>query len=301
MNTLDAYEKDIHLQPEFMRSFHQQTPISVKKQSQIIFAGSGDSLAASLLAESISGGLARAVDPMDLYQNRHLLDKKSAYFISISGDTIANIKAARIATDSTAVTANPHCRLVKSCSRSIVMSFPSSGIFTAGSISFLASALTCASLIEHLDLIRTGQIFSQAKDAVKDIHITPRIFILGNYHTYPLAMYCAAKLYEVLGIDAHYSRIEQFSHMELFSARKNDTVIVFDGSSYSGNIVQHLRSAGLTVHMPRPPSKRLISHILFFTFFSQFLALSTARKLGLDDCHFVLAKKLRNASNNIIY
>ena len=41
-------------------------------------------------------------------------------------------------------------------------------------------------------------------------------------------MYCAAKFYELLGYDAHYCRIEQFSHMELFSAQKGDTVLVFE-------------------------------------------------------------------------
>ena len=46
-------------------------------------------------------------------------------------------------------------------------------------------------------------------------------------------MYCAAKFYEILGYDAHYSRIEQFSHMELFSAKKGDTVIIFEEKNSS--------------------------------------------------------------------
>ena len=58
--------------------------------------------------------------------------------------------------------------------------------------------------------------------------VSKRIFVLGNLFTFPLAMYCAAKFYEILGYDAHYSRIEQFSHMELFSAQKGDTVIIFE-------------------------------------------------------------------------
>ena len=41
-------------------------------------------------------------------------------------------------------------------------------------------------------------------------------------------MYCAAKFYELLGYDVHYCRIEQFSHMELFSAKRGDTVIIFE-------------------------------------------------------------------------
>ena len=62
----------------------------------------------------------------------------------------------------------------------------------------------------------------------KKAKVSKRIFVLGNLFTFPLAMYCAAKFYEILGYDAHYSRIEQFSHMELFSAQKGDTVIIFE-------------------------------------------------------------------------
>ncbi len=57
----------------------------------------------------------------------------------------------------------------------------------------------------------------------KKSRVTKRIFVLGNLHTFPIAMYCAAKFYEVLGYNVQYSKIEQFSHMELFSAKTGDT------------------------------------------------------------------------------
>lgn len=302
MNTLEAYEKDIHLQLDFLKSFCSQTPIPTRKQPNIIFAGSGDSLAASMLAESFSSNIVRSMDPLDLYKNKYLMRKKTIYFVSVSGNTISNIKSAQAASNPIAITANPQSRLAKSCIRSIQLTFPNSGMFTAGSIGFLSSVLTCMSLVKKLSVPHAGKIFAKAEAAAKDTKVSKRVFILGNLHTYPLAMYCAAKFYEILGTDVHYAKIEQFSHMELFSARRGDTVILFeDPSQHSRKFVNHLRSVGLDVFLPEFSSRNLISKTIFFTFYSQLLPLLVAKSTGKNDCHFVLAKKLRNVSNNMIY
>lgn len=304
VNSLDAYENDICLQLDFLKSFQRQAPVPAARQRGVIFAGSGDSLAASMLAESFSGGLARAADPLDLYQNRSLLREKTVYFVSVSGNTASNVRSARAAPRSVAVTADPGSRLARSCGRAIRLRFPSSGVFTAGSIGFLSSALTCISLVCGFGLPRAGRpIFERATDAARGTRAPKgRIYLLGNYHTYPVAMYCAAKFYEVLGADARYCRMEQFSHMELFSVQKNDTVIIFDEpTAYGRRLAGRLRSAGLDVHMPCLRSRSMISKMLYFVFYSQLLPLRIARDAGRADCHFVLAKKIRDVSNDMIY
>lgn len=302
MNTLEAYEKDIHLQLGFLKSFRSQTPIPARMQPEIIFAGSGDSLAASMLAESYSSNTVRSMDPLELYKNDQLMRKKTVYFVSVSGNTISNIKSAQAASNPIAITANPESRLAKSCVHAIPLVFPNSGMFTAGSIGFLSSALTCISLVKKLSIPHAGKIFAKAEAAAKDTRVSNRVFILGNLYTYPLAMYCAAKFYEILGTDAHYAKIEQFSHMELFSAQSGDTVILFeDPSQHSRNFVKHLRSIGLDVFLPEFSSKNPISKTIFFTFYSQLLPLLVAKSIGKNDCHFVLAEKLRSVSNNMIY
>jgi hypothetical protein len=121
-------------------------------------------------------------------------------------------------------------------------------------------------------------------------------------HTYPVAMYCAAKFYELLGYDAHFERIEQFSHMELFSAKKGDTVIIFEEKNkHNLQLVKNLKNVGLHVIHPSFNSKNKISQIIYYTFFSQLLPFFEAKKRHKKDCHFVLAKKLRNVSDNMIY
>ena len=302
MKALEAYEKDIHLQLDFLQSFRRQVPIPARKQPDVIFTGSGDSMAASMLAESFSGNAVRSMDPLDIYKNQSLLSKKTVYFVSVSGSTVSNIKSARFPLKSIAITADPESRLAKSCTESILLRFPNSGMFTAGSIGFLSSALTCISLVREFRVPRADQIFAQAETSAKDTQVPNRVFILGNLHTYPLAMYCAAKFYEILGTNAHYGKIEQFSHMELFSAQKGDTVIVFEKpSQHSRHLVERLRSVGLYAFLPKFSSENLISKTLFYIFYSQLLPLLVAKNTGQDDCHFVLAKKLRSASNNMIY
>ena len=96
MNTIEAYEKDIHLQLDFLKSFRTQKTIPNNQQKNIIFSGSGDSLASSMLAESFSGGMVKAMDPLDLYKNKQLAKSKHVYFVSISGNTLTNIKVAKL-------------------------------------------------------------------------------------------------------------------------------------------------------------------------------------------------------------
>ena len=300
MNSIKAYEQDIYLQLDFLKSFKKQKTLSAKQQKNIIFSGSGDSLVSSLLAESFSGGKVRAMDPLDLYRNKELVKSKHVYFVSISGNTIANIKVARIAKKAIAITSQPQSRLANSSNGVITLVSPNSGVFTAGSISFLESALTCISLVMNIQIPKVT-LFAKADSFAKKAKISKRVFVLGNFHTFPLAMYCAAKFYEILGRDVHYSRIEQFSHMELFCAKKDDTVIIFDEKNpHNSQLGKSLRKIGIHVIHPDIPSEKL-SQVIYCTFFSQLIVLYESKKKGKKECHFVTSKKIRDVSNLMIY
>ena len=301
VNTVTAFERDISLQVSLLKSFRGQRLIPRDIQKNTIFAGSGDSLVSSMLAESFSDGLVRARDPMDLYCNKTLLKSKDLYLVSISGNTITNIRVAKAAKHSTAVTANPDGRLVNATDRKIILNDYSCHTLTAGSVSFLESALTCMSLVKDIKIPRNSRLFSKAKNDSQKPRVSKRIYILGNQFTFPLAMYCAAKFYEVMGYGAHYCKIEQFSHMELFSAKKGDTVILFEKrNSHNSLLVRNLRKAGLDVIHPPIPADR-VSQFLYCAFFSQFLVLNEAKRRRRKDCYFVTAKKLREVSNQMIY
>ena len=300
MNSIEAYENDIGMQPNFLKSFKKQRMLSANQQKNTIFSGSGDSLVSSLLAESMSNGAVRVMDPLDLYRNKKLAKSKHVYFVSISGNTIANIRVAKIAKKSTAITSNIESRLAKASDGIIQLVSNNSGIFTAGSISFLESVLTCISLVKKVRLPKEN-LFAEAALAAKKVSVSKRIFVLGNMHTFPLAMYCAAKFYEILGYDVHYSRIEQFSHMELFSAKKGDTVIMLDDkNSHAMQLGKNLKKIGIRLVHPDIPSEKF-SQILYCIFLSQMIPLNEAKRKKLKDCHFVVAKKIRDVSNRMIY
>ncbi len=302
MKTIEAFEQDILLQAPYIQKIKLQKQLSIKKQKNTIFCGSGDSLAAALLAESFSNFRIRAVDPLDLLKNRSIIKKNQVYIISISGNTVSNINVAKIAQSATAITLNKNSKLVKICSKYIALNYPNSGVFTSGSIGFITSALTCISLVSKFRLRNVSKLFKKALTESKKINLGKKVFILGNLHTFPIAMYAAAKFYEVLGIDAHYERIEQFLHMGLFSVKQGDTVIIFEEkNSHNSRIIKNLKKLGLNVFQPNGILKDKISQIIFFTFFSQLTPLFFAKKNHQKECYFISAKKLRAASSNMIY
>jgi fructoselysine-6-P-deglycase FrlB-like protein len=301
VNTIEAFEKDIELQSNFLKSFRVQKKLSSNQQKNTIFSGSGDSLVSAMLAESFSNGLVTVMDPLDLFKNKHLIKSKHVYFVSISGNTITNIMVAKIAKKTTAITSKPQSLLARASDMTILLNAPNNDVFTAGSISFLESALTCISLVNTVTIPKNSKLFSKAKTDAKKVTVSKRIFVLGNLFTFPLAMYCAAKFYELLGYDVHYCRIEQFSHMELFSVQKGDTVIIFEEeNSHNKQLVKNLKKIDINVIHPNVPSEKL-SQIIYCTFFSQLVTLFEAKKKNKKECHFVTAKKIRNISNQMIY
>jgi len=302
MKTIEAYEKDIFNQLKFLDTFYPQKPLSKSQQKNVIFSGTGDSFVSAILAEVFSNYQVRSADPLDLLKNKNIAKNKTLYFVSVSGNTISNIKAAKISKKSIAITSKPQSRLAKACDDTIIMNSITSDVFTAGSITFLESALTCISLVTPVYIQKNYQIFKKALFDAKKSKIGKRIFVLGSLYTYPIAMYCAAKFYEILGYDVHFQRIEQFSHMELFSIAKGDTVIIFDEKNYHNKqLVKNLKSVGLNVIHPTFESKDKISQFLYYVYLSQLFPLFEAKKQGKKECHFILSKKFRNASNQMIY
>ncbi len=302
MKTIEALENDILLQIPFLQNMILQKQLSFKKQQKTIFCGSGDSLAAALLAEAFSNYHTRAADPLDLLKNPSILKNKDAYIISISGNTSSNVKTAKLFKNATAITSYPVSKLVKACSKNILLDYPSSGVFTSGSIGFIASALTCISLVSKFRVKGVIGLFQKALLESKKVKLGKHIFILGNLQTFPIAMYGAAKFYEILGLNVHYSRIEQFSHMELFSAKRGDTVIIFEEkNTHNSKMIKNLKKFGLNVYRPNLGRMDKISQVIFFIFFSQLTPLFHAKKNRQKECYFVTAKKLRNVSSSMIY
>ncbi len=302
MSTIAAFEKEIAMQLDFLKRFVPQKQLSGIQQRKAIFCGTGDSFASALLAEVFSNFQARAHDPLDLVKNMKLVKGGDLYVVSISGNTISNIRLAKRSKKTTAITANPQSRLAEACNKILPLKFRSTGIVTSGSISFLASALTCVSLVSRCKIHNPSKLYGKAQEVAKKVNLHGSVYVLGNLHTYPIAMFCAAKLYEVLGTNAHYERIEQFSHMGLFSCHSGDTVIIFeDENLYNKKLIKHLKDCGLRTIRISIPSKNILEKVLFLIFVSELIALYLAKRKKMKKCYFIQAKKLRNASSAMIY
>lgn len=302
MSTVAAFEKEVAMQVNFVNNFVPQKQLSISKQKRAIFCGTGDSFVAAQLAEIFSNFRAHAFDPLDLLKNKRLAKDSDLYLVSVSGNTISNIKLAKISKNTTAITANTQSRLAKASSNTITLKYENSGIFTAGSISLVASALTCISLVSKIQIQSVSKIYGKAKKESKKAFLGGKIFLLGNMHTLPVAMFGAAKITEVTGLDTHYERIEQFSHMGLFAAKRGDTIIIFEEKNkHNSKLVKILKKHGLNVTQIQSNTKNSQEKILFFIFVSEFIALYHAKKKNQKDCFFVTAKKLRNTSSSMIY
>ncbi len=301
MDTISAFESDVGSQLEYIESFVPQAPLSEGLQKRSVFCGSGDSMSAAMLAESFSDYAVRSADPLDIINNRKIYAKKHLYLVSVSGNTVSNIRASGAAAKSVAVTASGGSRLGRACSKTILLEYPDSGVFTAGSVGFLASALTCISLVSQVRIANARGIFDAARRDASKFRLTGNSFVLGTLLTYPVAMYCAAKFHEILGCVSQYERVEQFSHMGLFSARPGDTVLLFaQDTPHARRLSGNLKKLGLNVVVPQVTGSRM-RQVLYLVFFSQFLVLREARRRGLRDCHFVTAAKVRDASSDMIY
>jgi len=292
--------QDILSQVECLAKFTPQKILSESQQRRAVFCGSGDSLASAMLAEAHSEMRARAADPLDLINNSSILKGRHLYLISISGRTISNIRAAALAENSIAITSNPQSRLAQACKSVMPLQFPNSDIKTAGTVSFLDSALCCVSMVRQVRIRAAAKIFESADAQSREASYRNRLFVLGNMHTYPLAMYAAAKMYEVLGHGTLYQRIEQFSHMELFAVRPGDTVAIFESPNrHNQKLALELDAMGVSVVQPISPLRDHISNLLFYTFYSQLMPIHLAG--NQKECHFLTARNLLHASNGMIY
>lgn len=304
MNTIEAMQAEIEYQIQDLQKL--DLPSSV---NDCLFTGSGDSYVAGLAAQYFSGNHAICCYPIDIIKNPLLVKGRNMYIVSISGNTIANILAAKIArknrvNTTTAITTRPSSRLANACDQTIELKYRSTDIVAAGTISFTVSMLECISLATNPRLpTDIERIFRQTEKHAKQIISeidgkSDSYVILANGQLYPIAIYSALKFNEVFGARAIAYPAEEFCHSPLFSIKKTDQAIVLgdDGRKLS----KRLNEEGFSsIHIGF--KSRGIELLLRSTFFVQLLVLRLAQKYGLTSCYFLKNKKLLRLSSDFIY
>jgi fructoselysine-6-P-deglycase FrlB-like protein len=309
MNDIEAMQAEIEYQVQDLHKLDLSSPVS-----NCLFVGSGDSYIAGLAAQYFSGSRAICCYPIDIVKNPLLIKRRNLFIVSISGNTQANILAAKVAKKHevrtiTAITARPSSRLAKSCDQIIELKYRNTGISTAGTISFTASMIKCISLSTQLQLpsdLRKmyNRAEKQAKQVISKIgdkssSRSSSYFILGNAQLHAIAMYGALKFNEVFGAKAMAYPAEEFCHSPLFSIKEIDKAIVL-GDDNSRKLSKRLNEEGFSSVYVGFKSTG-IELLLQATFFIQLFMLKLAQKYGLTSCHFLKNKKLLRVSSDFIY
>ena len=284
---------------------------SEKAGSNCLFVGAGDSFAAAKAAEYLSGFRARALDPYDLLLRPKIAEGKHLFVISVSGRTRTNIEAAKaahgIAKRVTAITSNAHSALAEASDDIIELRFRKTGAVTPGTVSFTTTLLACCSRVREVPMITNlEQVFDSSvrwSDAI-ELPSAGTVFIVGTGLGYCMAIYGAAKIFEVLGSKSQYQATEEFSHMELFSLSEGDFVLLIPASGVDKKAAElegNLSRGGWKVAKISLNEGDEVIHSILASMRLQVLALRTAQRLGLEECSFKKKEKQLRISDQMIY
>ena len=333
MDAIEAMQAEIEYQVQDLCRLDllsSSSPASDNKNN-CLFIGSGDSYIAGLAAQYFSNSHAICCSPIDIIKNPLLVKSRNLFIVSISGNTQANILAAKIAkkhgaSTITALTARSSSRLAKSCDQIIELRYRNTGIITAGTISFTASMIKCISLSTQLhmpsDLRKLynhaekqaeqvmGEVDHKSNNNNNNIAIgssysnsssSSSYFLLGDGPLYAITKYGTLKFNEVFGTKALAYPAEEFCHSPLFSIKEADQAIVLgDGDGNNRKLSKRLNEEGFSsIYVGFKNTG--IELLLQATFFIQLFVLKLAQKYGLTTCHFLMNKKLLKMSSDFIY
>jgi glucosamine--fructose-6-phosphate aminotransferase (isomerizing) len=331
MNSIDAMETEIRYQVENLSKSNlpKQTNLS-----DCMFIGSGDSYVAALIAQYASNHKVICCNPMDIVLNPEIAKNRRIYIVSISGNTKANILAAKIAKEqnvwTTAVTANPESKLAKSCDEIMEVQYKTTGIPTSGTISFTSSMLSCLSLVSEVnDFDNLKMIYRETKNEVESLiidddndddnileNLSSYIF-LGDGILFPVAIYGALKVNEVFGSKSFAYPLEEFCHSPIFSIKRNDKIMILGNKEY----VKRINNSNSNSRTLNDRLEELDFSSCFYTncsssggnklsltemllksiFFLQLYIVKQAIIRGVKDCYFLQNKDILKLSSFFIY
>ena len=205
----------------------------------------------------------------------------------------------------TAITADPQSELAAKCDDVLNLRFRKTGGLTAGTNSFTACLLACFSVLQTLPrLDNLEMIFHEATVLSETKNFSPRgtTYLVGSDMGYPVSVYGAAKISEILGHKAQAEHLEQFSHVELFSLKDDDLVIFLGRPSRKSALLRvRLSEAGFNVFALEFQLKTPAEMAISLSIYLQILVWKNAIDLGVDECAFLMRRELLRISDALIY
>ena len=303
---LGSLLKEVEGQPQALRDFSLSEIPFVGKGA--VFVGAGDSYAAALAGFYATGGGCIAFDPYGLASRPEVARGREVCFISVSGRTKSNLLGARrvrgLARGMVVVTADASSELAKAGDE--VVKLPMD--YVPRTPGFLSFSLSLLAVLRMSGWSARGDFRKALTDAKKDRGkaATARgtTYFLGNLLGYPVALYAAAKQYEILGTRAHAELLEEFSHMEVLSLGKDDAVNIiscFDPSRLSERLAEALGKAGYRANVIPSRGATEAERLFHSVFVSQYAVLDGAARSGLKEPKFLSAGERLRASDSLIY
>jgi fructoselysine-6-P-deglycase FrlB-like protein len=251
----------------------------------------------------------RALDPYELISAPGIARARTAYFVTVSGNTTASISAARaaerVAERRVAVTANAKGRIIGAVDE--VVFIPCEYVpRLPGTLSFSLSLLVLLKQASGRFECDFPGIDSQARRDARKLLFSDRgcTFFLGNHAAFPVGQYSALKVSEFLGARAQAERLEEFSHAPLFSLQKGDAVNVFcafDPLRAGQRLAASLLKRGFSARAILPFGSNHFEQVFYLVFLAQLAVLQRARSAGLSRPYFVGAKGKLAVSDSMIY
>ena len=301
-----ALKEETERQPEALKRFDRSDFATASNGS--IFVGAGDSFAAALAAFYASNGHCLALDPYSLAGAPEAARGVHVYMVSVSGSTSANVLAAKkvrgLASGITAITARRESRLASLTDD--VVELPMTYVpRSSGILSFSLSLLAALRLVGRKDPVDFESALTHAeRDSRKVAPGRGTTYILGNSLAFPAAMYAAAKTYEIVGARAQAELLEEFSHMELFSLSKTDSVNMFscfDPEGASAKLHRSLSENGYRSHLVPCTGESEVERLFHCVFVAQLAAVEWGRRAGLKRPSFLTAGARLRVSDAMIY
>jgi fructoselysine-6-P-deglycase FrlB-like protein len=303
---MESILEELNSQPDVLTKWNSSK--LPKAPSGSIFSGAGDSYAAAIAAFYLSSSKVLAIDPYSLASSPQIASGKNVFFISVSGRTSSNVGAARrvrkVARGVTAITADGFSPLAKLCDDVLLLPFTPSPR-SPGILSFTLSLLASLKLSLGSVTCDFRQTMARAReDSASLVFADNTTYFLGNGPAYSAAFYASAKVYELLGARAQCELLEQFSHMELFSLTKPDSVNIFscfDPRRVGPRLRKSLEDNGFRASLV-PSHGRSGAEALFHSvFLSQHAVLERADSLGLKGPAFAASGRTLGVSDDMIY
>ena len=273
-----------------------------------ILVGAGDSYCAALCASYLSSSGCAVLDPYELIAEPGVAKSKTVVVISVSGRTRANIVAARaakgIANEVIGVTANEEGPLSKEVDQTVRLPYE-----YRPRVPGMASFVVTLAYVARQLSVELGpnphRTLAVGRRASRQLRFSKAgcTFFLGNRALFAVSIYAAAKLYEFFGAKSQYQRLEEFSHMELFSLKPRDAVNIyggFDPSRIGGSLSISLSKSGFQsgVVSLRGSDVDVVMGAIFAT---QFALLRRIRELKIERPYILDAGKKLAVSDSMIY